>query len=48
MKGGGEEAPPEDREEMNELVQSDEELNGADTECVEGPAKKKTEKDKLK
>ena len=48
MKGGSDEAAAEDREEMNELVQSDEELNGADTECVVGPAKKKTEKDKLK
>ena len=53
LKKGGttsqqDEAAQEDRQEMNELVESDPELYGADAEEVITTSKKKTQKDKLK
>lgn len=52
MKGGStsqqDDAAQEDRQEMNELVDSDPELYGADAEDVVTPRKQKTQKDKLK
>ena len=55
MKGGQNEKPEavdlEDRQEMNELVESDPELYGGDTEEMTPPMKKKpieSEREKLK